>query len=64
MFDEMFLQKCEKYCGGKMVGADPDDNLYKGVVSFTICGLKETVSYVVKSIPETSINGECLKTNI
>ena len=43
MFDEMFLQKCEEFAGGEVVGADEDGELYKGVMCFMIVGLKSNV---------------------
>ena len=39
MFDEMYLQKCEEYCGGEIIGANENNELYKGLLSFTIVGL-------------------------
>ena len=54
IFDEMFLQRCEEYFAGKLIGADEKQELYKGVVSFMIAGLKETESFVVKAVPETN----------
>ena len=61
MFDEMFLQKCEEYSGGETYGADEDGNLYKGVLSFMIVGLKSNVPYVVKTLPEKEITGIWIK---
>ena len=61
MFDEMFLQKCEEYSGGESVGADENGELYKGVVSFMIVGLKSNVPYIVKALPEKEIDGVWLK---
>ena len=60
IFDEMYLQKCEEYFAGKLMGADEENELYKGVVSFMVAGLKETVSYVVKAVPETKISAQFL----
>ena len=34
MFDEMSLQKREEYAEGELTGADPDGNLYKGIMCF------------------------------
>ena len=51
MFDEMCLQKCEEYSGGEVYGADENNKLYKGLVCFMIVGMKESVPYVIKSIP-------------
>ena len=43
MFDEMYLHKCEEYCGGEVIGAKENNELYKGLLSFMIAGLKENV---------------------
>ena len=41
MFDEMYLQKCEEYCGGEIIGANENNELYKGLLSFMIVGKKK-----------------------
>ena len=64
IFDEMYLEKCEEYTGGKTIGANEENQLYKGVVSFMGVGLKENVAYMVKSAPETKIDGLFLKKKI
>jgi hypothetical protein len=61
MFDEMYLQKCEEYSGGETYGADKDGQLFKGIVSFMIVGLKSNIPYVVKTVPEREIFGEWVK---
>ena len=61
LFDEMYLQKCEEYFGGEMIGADEKGELYKGIVCFMIVGLKESIPYVIKSSPEITINATWLK---
>ena len=38
--------------------------LYKGVIVFMIVGLKKSIAYVVKAIPETSITGDFIKVGI
>ena len=60
----MYLQRCEEYFAGKLMGADEENELYKGVVSFMVAGLKETVSYVVKAVPETKISAQFLHDHI
>ena len=55
MFDEIHLQKREEFIGGELTGADPDDNPFKGMMSFMIVGLKENVPFVVEDIPETGV---------
>ena len=61
LFDEMYLEKCEEYVGGKSYGVDPDGNLFRGLVCFMIVGLKKNVSFVIKSVPETKISGKMLQ---
>ena len=60
----MYLQKVEEYCGGSMVGANENDELYKGLVAFMIVGMKENIPYVIKAAPDTAITGEWLKEQI
>ena len=61
MFDEMFLEKCEEYANGVTYGVDEHGELYKGIMSFMIVGLKSSVPYVVKTLPETQIVGDWVK---
>ena len=61
MFDEMYLQKCEEYFAGDLVGCISEGELYKGLVCFMIVGLKNSIPYVIKSSPETKINADWLK---
>ena len=51
MVDEMYLQKATQYHGGEYVGADEEENLYKGIVAFMVVGLKESISYITQAIP-------------
>ena len=60
MIHEMYLQKAKQYHSGGYVGADEDCNLCKGIVAFMIVGLKESVPYIVQSIPEINFDGEWL----
>ena len=64
MFDEMYLQKCEEYSAGEILGANENNELYKGLLSFMIAGLKENVPYVIKSVPEQTIDGNWIKDQI
>ena len=52
IFDEMYLQKCEEYTGGQLIGAATNVELYKGIVSFMIIGIKQNTPYIIKSVPE------------
>jgi hypothetical protein len=38
--------------------------MYKGIVGFMIVGLKESIPYMIKSLPEVQIKGEWLKEEI
>ena len=43
LFDEMYLQKCEEYFGGGLIGSDENGELYKEIVCFMIVRLKESI---------------------
>ena len=60
----MYLQKCEEYSGDEIIGADENNELFKGLLSFMIVGLKENVPYVIKSVSEVKINGKLIKEQI
>ena len=60
IFDEMYLQKCEECTGGHLIGADTNSELYKGIVSFMIVGIKNT-PYITKSVPEIKTHADWLK---
>ncbi|XP_065651124.1 uncharacterized protein LOC136079317 [Hydra vulgaris] len=64
IFDEMYLQKCEEYFAGEMIGSDESGEMYKGIVCFMIIGLKQNIPYVIKTSPEKTINAEWLKEEI
>jgi len=64
IFDEVHLQKCEEFVGGTTIGANNNGDLFKGAVCFMIVGLKSNVPYIVKTCPETEINGEWLKNEL
>jgi len=58
MADEMYLQKGTQFHGGEYVGANSDGDLFGGIMVFMIVGLKKSVPIVVRSLPETSLNGK------
>ena len=60
MVDKMYLQKCIKYAGSQYIGADSDENFYKGIVVFMIQGLKESDPIVVKASSEVTLTGQWL----
>ena len=43
LFDEMYLQKCEEYFGGELIGSDENGELYKEIVCFMMVRLKESI---------------------
>ena len=45
LFDEMYLQKCEEYFGGGLIGSNENGEWYKGIVCFMIVGLKESIPF-------------------
>ena len=64
IFDEMYLQKSQEYFLGEMIGCDDEVELYKGIVCFMIDTLKESIPYVIKSLPEINIDANWLKTEL
>ena len=64
MIDEMYLQKGAQYHGGEYIGADENNELYKGIMVFMITGMKRTLPIVVRACPEVFITGEWLSNEI
>ena len=64
MFDEMYLQKCDKYFAGDLLDCNSDVELYKGLVCFMTVGLKNSIPYMIDSSPETEINADWLKVEL
>ena len=60
MFDEMYLQNV----GGELAGVDEYGELLQGIISFMIVGLKQSIPYVVKALPEKKLYGEWLKSEL
>ena len=58
MLDEMYLQKCSEYSSGKYVGLDKNGNFFKSILVFMVVSLKKSIPYVIKSCPQTKINGD------
>ena len=46
---------CAEILWGKIIDANENSELYKGLLSFMIEGLKENVPCIIKSVPEPSI---------
>ena len=64
LLDEVYLQKDSHYEDGRLVGADNEGNLYKGVMTFMINSLKKSIPFVIKAIPEIKIEGKWLSEHI
>ena len=46
----MYLQKSAQYQSGEYVGVDKEGNLYKGIVTFMVVGLKQSIRFAVQTI--------------
>ena len=64
LVDEMYLQKSSEYHGGRMVGKDEDGEFFSGILVFMIVGLKKSIPYVVKAVPEIKLTGDFVKQEI
>ena len=57
----MYLQKSAKYQSGEYV---EEGNLYEGIFVFVVVRLKESIPFVVQTIPEVTFNGQWLAEKI
>ena len=55
MIDQMYLQKSAQYQSGENV---EERNLYKGIFAFLVVELKQSIPFVVQTIPEVTFNGQ------
>ena len=46
---------------GEIISANENNELYEGLLSFMIVGLKENVPYIIKSVLERNIDGKWIK---
>ena len=62
----MYLKKSQEYFGREIIGCDDKGELYegKGIVCFMTVRLKESIPYVIKSLSETNIDTNWLKTEL
>ena len=51
LVDEMYLQKGLQFHDGKVYGGDCDGDLYKGIMTFMIVGLRKNIPFVIKAVP-------------
>ena len=49
---------------GEIISANENNELYEGLLSFMIVGLKENVPYIIKSVPKRNIDGKWIKEQI
>ena len=64
LLDEMYLQKSVQYHSGKLVGSDEEGNLYKGILTFLIVGLRKNIPFVVKAVPECKLEAKFITMHI
>lgn len=64
MFDEIHLQQDEEYVGGRTYGTNSNGELYKGVMSYMIVGLKESIPYVINAVPACRLDKDLLAKEI
>ena len=64
LLDEMHLQQEESYQGGETVGRAENGKLYKGVPNFMIVGIRKNVPFVVRAVPEVTVNGGLVRKHI
>ena len=43
LFDKMYLQICEEYFGGELIGSNENGELDNGIACFLIEGMKESI---------------------
>ena len=61
MIDQMYLQKSAQYQSGENV---EERNLYKGIFAFLVVELKQSIPFVVQTIPDVTFNGQWLDEKI
>ena len=64
MADEMYFQKSSQYHSGEYVGADKEENLYKGIVIFMVLESKKSISIVINASLETAITGDWIASKL
>ncbi len=64
LLDEMHLQKEESYQGGNMVGKNEDGEVYQGILNYMIVGIRKNIPFVVRAVPEVTVNGPLVRKHI
>ena len=62
MIDEMYFQKSAHYQSGEYV--EEEGNLYKRIFAFVVVGLKQSLPFVVQTIPEVTFKGQWLTNDL
>ena len=57
MIDEIYLQKSAHYQSGEYAAVD-EGNLCNGIFAFMVVGLKQSIPFVVRAIPEVIFNAQ------
>ena len=60
----MYLQKEVQFQQGKLIGCDDNDDLFKGIMTYMIVGIRNNVPFVVKGVPESKKKGKWLSGQI
>ena len=63
-FDEIYLQKCEEYFGGETFGVDERGEIFKGMLSFMLVGLKINTHFIINCVTEREVNGYFVLNNL
>ena len=56
IFDEIYLQKCEEYFGRKTFDVDEIGEIFKGMLSLMLVGLKSNNHFIINCVPEKEVN--------
>ena len=59
----MYLQKCLQYQDCKIIYSNENHNLFKDIMTFMIVGLKKSIPFVLKAIPEIKVERKWLSTH-
>ena len=62
--DEVYLQKELQFQQGELIGFDDNRDLFKGLMTFMIVGVRKNVPFVFKDVPESKIEEKWLSGQI
>ena len=55
LLHETYLQKDVQHQSCNLVGVDSEGNLFTGIMTFMINSLKQSISFVIKTIPKVKV---------